>query len=99
MKIVEILSPTHLFEYTRGPMATYWHVTPHTRLRKILAMGILPSRRRQWPNYMGTRLGQTGMVYLFSNIDSAIHFASKLEWGLKAEKRKSTQVDILELQT
>jgi hypothetical protein len=61
--------------------------------------GIVPSRRRQWKNYMGARLGETKMIYLFSNFDSAIHFAAKLEWGLKSEKRKVTQVDILELQT
>ncbi len=80
-------------------MTTYYHVTPHTRLRSILQKGILPSRRRQWQNYMGSRLGQTGMVYLFNNFDSAIQVAAKLEWGLKSEKRKITAVDILELQT
>ena len=89
MKLVEVLTPNR----------TYWHVTPHTRLQKIMAMGIVPSRRRQWKNHAGGRLGQTKMIYLFSNFDAAIRFAAKLEWGLKSEGRKSTQVDILEMTT
>lgn len=80
-------------------MQTYYHVTPDTRLKKIMMMGIKPSRRRQWSNHMGARLGQTGMVYLFTDLDQAIRFAAKLEWGLKSEKRKATNVDILELIT
>ncbi len=99
MKIAEILAPGPLFEYNPGEMRTYWHVTPDTRLKSIMAQGIVPSRRRQWKNYMGARLGETKMVYLFSNFDSAIQFAAKLEWGLKSEKRRNTKVDILELQT
>lgn len=90
MKIVEI---------TTAPMRTYWHVTPHTRLKSIMQDGIRPSRRRQWKNYLGARLGQTGMVYMFTNFDSAIQFGAKLEWSLKMEKRRVTQVDILEVQT
>jgi hypothetical protein len=95
MKIVEI---TSLVEYTVGMTTRYYHVTPHTRLKSILQQGILPSRRRQWKNYMGTQLGETKMVYLFNNLDSAIQFAAKLEWGLISEKRKVTAVDILEIQ-
>jgi len=89
MKIIEIMNPVR----------TYYHVTPDTRLKKIMMMGIKPSRRRQWSNHMGARLGQTGMVYLFTDLDQAIRFAAKLQWGLKSEKRKSTDVDILELIT
>lgn len=48
---------------------------------------------------MGARVGETKKVYLFDNFDSAIQFAARLEWGLAGEKRKVTQVDILEIQT
>jgi hypothetical protein len=93
MRINEVIAP----QPTPTP-TTFWHVTPHTRLKSIMSEGIRPSRRRQWTNHVGGRLGQTGMVYLFANFDSAIQLAARLEWGLMSEKRKITQVDILEIQ-
>lgn len=93
MKIMEVISAP------APQITTFWHVTPHTRLKSIMTQGLVPSRRRQWKNVMGARVGETKKVYLFDNFDSAVQFASRLEWGLAGEKRKVTQVDILELQT
>jgi len=54
--------------------------------------------RRQWSNKFGAKLGQK-KIYLFSDLDAAIQMASRVEWGLKSEKRRNTQADIIELET
>lgn len=79
-------------------MGTWYHATRHIRLKSILATGLRPSRRRQWKNKLGGRLGETGMVYLMSTMDAAIHFAAKLEWELKDAKKNDVQIDIITVQ-
>jgi hypothetical protein len=96
MKILEVIALTDHNGGMPQP-TTFWHVTPHTRLKSIFEKGLLPSRRRQWSNHVGGRLGETKMIYLFSDFDSAINLAARLEWGLKSGNRKVPQVDILEI--
>lgn len=60
---------------------TYYHVTPHTRTPKILQEGLVPGKRRQWSNQMGQTIGVKNKVFLMKDLDSAIRFAHKLQYG------------------
>ena len=60
---------------------TYYHVTPHSKTPEILSQGLVTGKPRQWTNYVGAPLGAMDKIYLHTNLDSAIQFGFRLQWG------------------
>jgi hypothetical protein len=73
----------HGSNHKRASVATYYHVTPHTRSASIKREGLVIGKRRQWTNQRGETIGAKDRIYLFTDLDSAIQFGFRLQWGTK----------------
>lgn len=77
-KIDEEITPTKMTSDNH-----YYHVTPSSRVPKILSNGIESGHKAQWNNAFGKKLGDRNKVYMFSDFTMAVRWAHKMQFDMK----------------
>lgn len=63
-------------------MKTFYHITFHKLVPKILMEGIVPQKKRIWANYAGSKLGLP-VVYAYDDYETAFRWCYKQAWDFK----------------
>lgn len=63
----------------------YYHVTFKSRLSKILYEGIKARKKRIWTSKYGVRLGELGLIYAYTNWETAVRWAYKQAYDFDRE--------------
>lgn len=67
-------------EITESQGRPLYHVTFKSRLKAIKQQGLVPGKRRNWKNFMGSSLGSQAMVHLFGDLEGAVRWAHKMAY-------------------